>query len=138
MSDLYLKPTNDGAEIAVVSGKLRTTSALEVAVFLSLFTEQSWADMSQSRRERYISRIPRIMRENNVTNQTRIAVRIAALEALQWMLDDGIADEVDAEAVIRSASRIDLTVTITQPDGTAEFAYAVNWQAQTVELTEAE
>lgn len=137
MSDLYLRPTDNGAEIIVVNRDARTTNALEVAVFLSLFAEQTCADMSLSSRERYISRIPSIMGSRTVTNQTRVAVINAAKDALAWMTDDGIATDVEIDATIASARRIDLSVIITQPEGGQALTYALNWDAQAVELLEA-
>ena len=138
MSDMHLTPTADGAEITLDNGKLRTTSALEVAAYLALFTPQSWQDMSRESANRYTSRIPAIMRGRTVSNQTRNALIQAALDALAWMTRDGIADEIEVDAVIVSARRIDLTVTISRPDGGAEFVYALNWDAQEAELREAQ
>jgi phage gp46-like protein len=137
MSDIYLNPTADGADIAIDNGKLRTTSALEVAVYLALFTPETWQDMPRDSANRYTSRIPEIMRGQTVSNRTRIALMQAAVEALAWMIRDGIADEVVADAAVVSSRRIDLTVTITRPDGGDEFAYALNWDAQNAELLEA-
>lgn len=136
MSDIYLTPTADGAEIEIVNGKLRTTSALEVAVYLSLFTQQSWQDMTNETGDRYGTRIP-LLYSRTINNQTRNALIQAALEALAWMTAAGVADEVQADAVIASARRIDLTVTITKPQGVEDFVYAVNWDAQEAELLEA-
>lgn len=137
MSDLYLSYTDDGVDIVLVNRDARTTSALEVAVFLSLFTEQSWSDMTASGRERYISRIPSIMRTSTVTNQTRVAIINAAKDALAWMIDDGIATDLEIDATIASARRIDLSVVIIQPKGEQSLTYGVNWDAQAAELLEA-
>jgi phage gp46-like protein len=137
MSDMYLTPTADGPEVEIDNGKLRVTSALEVAVYLSLFTPQSWGDMAQNTANRYTSRIPEIMRGRTVSNQTRVALIQAAIDALAWMTRDGVADEVQADAVIESARRIDLTVTISRPEGDTDFVYAVNWDAQEALLKEA-
>jgi phage gp46-like protein len=136
MSDIYLTATNDGAEITLDNGKLRTTSALEVAVYLSLFTPQSWGDMTRESGERYTTRIPELFRRT-VSNQTRVAIMMAATDALAWMVRDGVADEITADAVIESARRIDLTVTISRPEGDVDFVYAVNWDAQEALLKEA-
>lgn len=137
MSDLYIQPGNDGGEIIVVGTDAKTTTAIEVAVWLSLFAEQSWSDMSRETGERYTSRLPEIMRGRTVSNQTRLAVIEAARDALQWMITDNVASAIDVDATIASASRIDLSIQISRPDGDADFAYAVNWDGQGAELLEA-
>lgn len=136
MSDLYIQPGNDGGDIIIVGKDAQTTTAIEVAVWLSLFTDQSWADMSREIGRRYTSRLPEIIRTRTVSNQTRLAMMTAAENALAWMVDEGVASNVTADATISSANRIDLTVTIEKPENTATFAYAVNWDGQ-IELLEA-
>jgi phage gp46-like protein len=71
-----------------------------------------------------------------VSNQTRVALIQAATDALEWMIREGVADEVQVDAVVVSGNRIDLTVRISRPVGGAEFVYAVNWDAQVAELKE--
>jgi phage gp46-like protein len=137
MSDLLLMPTNDGAEIVLDNGTLQTTATLQVAVYLSLFTPQSWGDMTRDTGRRYTSRVPEVM-QRTVSNRTRLALIQAALDALGWMTRDGIADEVQADATVVSANRIDLTIRIFRPSGDADFVYAVNWDAQFAELKEME
>lgn len=137
MSDLYLNPTTDGAELIISNGKVKTTSAIETAVFLSLFTPQSWGDMTRPSSERYKSRILQIMRET-VSNRTRLALIQAAKDALAWIVNDGIAESIEVDATIQSASRIDLSIIITAPDRDETLTYAVNWDAQAAELVEAE
>lgn len=44
--------------------------------------------------------------------------RAYAIEALRWMLDDGIARSVDAQATLSDGGRLDLEVSITLTDGT--------------------
>ena len=120
MSDLLLQHTAEGGDIEFKSnGDLRTTSGLYTAVYLSLFTGPWWGDAYSDRAERYTSRIPELM-QRPLTNQTRLSVIEAAKSALAWMVDEGIADSVDARAFIRSAGRLDLAVTIHEPDGNAE------------------
>jgi phage gp46-like protein len=137
MSDLFLNPTLDGAELVISTGKVKTTSAIETAVFLSLFTPQTWGDMARPSGERYKSRVPQVM-SNTVSNRTRLSLIQAAKDALAWMLSSGVAATVDVDATIQNASRIDLSIIITAPDGDESFTYAVNWDAQTAELLEAE
>ena len=135
MSDLYVIPTNDGADLTYRGEDARLTSGIEVAVYLSLFMPQSYADMLDAT-PRYTSRIPAIVATSTVTNETRRAIEAEALRALKWLTDDGVAGSVEASAVISSSRQIDLTVKITQPSGDQEIRYAVNWDSQKALLAE--
>lgn len=135
MSDLYILPGNDGADIVFRGQDARLTSGIEVAVFLSLFNPQSYADMLDET-PRYTSRIPEIVAQSTVSNETRRAIESETVRALKWLLDTGVAGSVEASAVISSARQIDLNVKITQPTGTQEITYAVNWDAQRASLKE--
>jgi phage gp46-like protein len=60
------------------------------------------------------------------TEPVRLGIEEAARNALQWMLDDGAADEVLVSAVRSEMGRIDLYVVI-QRDGQRVFAGTYGW-----------
>jgi phage gp46-like protein len=60
------------------------------------------------------------------TDAVRLAIEDAGRAALQWMLDDGAADEVIVSAVRSEIGRIDLSVAI-QRDGNRVFAGTYGW-----------
>jgi phage gp46-like protein len=60
------------------------------------------------------------------TDEVRLGIEEAAQLALQWMLDDGAADEVTVSAVRSEMGRIDLSVII-QRDGSRVFAGTYGW-----------
>ena len=52
----------------------------------------------------------------------------AAKKALKWMVDDGVAKEIDAEAAVDGVM-LDLRVVVVKPDSTnEEFRWQINWE----------
>lgn len=133
MSDLLLTDTPDGADVTLRNGQPATTNGLTSAAYLSLFTPRGWQDMTRQAGERYGSRIPRIKSSRSVSNQTRLALISAGEDALAWMVSDASA-EIEVDATIESARRIDLSVTITGPQDTESATYGVNWAATSEEV----
>lgn len=64
-----------------------------------------------------------------LTAATAESVKVLVIEALHWMIDDGVAKSVSCEAVVGDES-LDLTVVIEKPDGVSEdYRYELNWIA---------
>lgn len=51
-------------------------------------------------------------------------------DALQWMVDDNMIDDVEAVAARESLNQINFSVKITRPDDDVRFKFFVNWQYQ--------
>jgi phage gp46-like protein len=134
VADLYLMPTDDGGQIEIVNGKPTMTDGLMVAVYLSLFTPAWWGNAASVPAEQYTGNLSEVL-DGPLTLQTRLDVIAAAKMALQWMLNEGIASRVTIDAEIRTSTRLDLLVVITEPGGqSASQRYAMNWAAQEVEI----
>lgn len=133
--DLYLKPTNDGGNIELLqNGDPQTTGGLYTAVYLSLFTNPFWGNAVAGRLGRYQSELSEAI-TGSLSNQTRLNVIEASKQALAWMIESGIAQSIEVTAEIATLSRLNLLVVITKPSGEAvQTAYALNWDAQEVEL----
>lgn len=133
MSDLYLYPQN-GIDTDIElkpNGDPKLTGGLDTAVYLSLFTPPWWGNSISSQAERYTSTIPELYGQP-LTNQTRLSVIAAARDSLQWLLDEGIAGEIEIEAEIPKAGNLYVSVTIHETGREAEttLAYGVNWDEQ--------
>ncbi len=137
MSDIYLK-TQGIADMVIINGVPQLTDGLDNAVYLSLFMPDYWGNDISDDDQKYDSEIPRIMAEQTLTNQTRLDIIEAAKNALAWMLDIGIASAIDARAEIPEIGRVNLAVTITEPeqDDPSTFAYSLNWDAQEIIIQE--
>ena len=62
-----------------------------------------------------------------LTDETAENVKALVIEALRWMIDDGVAKAVSCEPVVGEDS-LDLIVVIEKPDGVSEdYRYELNW-----------
>ena len=138
MSDIYLKTTNGIADMVIVNGLPQLTDGLDNSVYLSLFMPAWWGNDISDDDQKYESEIPVIMAEQSLTNQARLDIIEAAKKALDWMVEKGIATSRDARAEIPEVGRLNLAVTITEPeqDDPSVFAYSLNWDAQEIIIQE--
>lgn len=114
-------------------GEPEMTSGLTPAVILSLLMEDNWQNAVAERYGASRSRVPEVMRMT-LRAQTRIEMISAVTEALAWMRDAGIVDEIEVRSEIASPHRLDVGIRLVRPAETLDFRYAINWDAQEVEL----
>ncbi|MDC7218650.1 MAG: hypothetical protein PQJ59_01845 [Spirochaetales bacterium] len=140
MKDLQLVYSDGAPDIEVVNGMPKMSGGLSNAVYLSLFVSEWWGNSESETEEKFISEIPEILVSNPLTNQTRLNIIEAAQESLSWMIDLGIAAEIEITASIPSKGTLNLAVEITEPeqDESTNFTYALNWDAQEVFMKEEE
>ncbi len=127
--DIMIYPTADGGDINIVAGQPDMDAGLWTAVYISLFSGKWWGNAIADKPEQFSDSIESLM--ENDSNQNRLDVQEAARTALRWMIDEGIATAVDAEATIPQLGYLGLTVTITEPaaDPTV-LKYKINWAGQ--------
>jgi phage gp46-like protein len=142
MGDIALRWSDErmAADVEVASNDLAVDSGLESSVWISLFTDRRdadargwWAD-ALTTGEPTGSRLWLLARSKDTPDVLRLAETYAR-EALAWMVLDGVAAEVRANAsklsVSESRYMLLLAVAIQRPDGTTtSFRYAYNWEAQ--------
>lgn len=116
------------ADLAVVNGDLMTDDGLETAVAISLFTDARAAnddvlpDGTADKRgcwmfaylEPFGSKLWLLGRAKQLP-ETLLLAEHYAREALQWLIDDGVAREVIAEASYPRANVLALLITIRRP-----------------------
>lgn len=118
----------------VVAGAEEPAAALRTAVLISLFTDRRaavddtlpdntgdrrgwWGDFAPAVEGDQIgSRLWLLARGKRTAETIRLA-RDYALEALQWLVLDGVAATLDVQAEGRGESGIAIAVFITRPDG---------------------
>jgi phage gp46-like protein len=149
MADLKL--TNEAGQIADLSlllGDFATDSGLENAVMLSLFLDARaddddilpddetdrrgwWGDQfSEFADDSTGSKLWLLAREKRTLNILPLFESFAE-EALQWMVDDGVAETVEVSAALGEIDRhaVTLSIAITRPDGSvARFSHDLNWE----------
>lgn len=150
MSDLALQwnASQLAADVAVVANDLVRDDGLETAVLLSLFLDRRAEDGDElpdgetDRRgwwgdalpvvdgDRIGSRLWMLARAKP-TRATLDRAQEYASEALQWLLDDQVAEAVDVAAEYTPEGWLALLVEVRRPDGTdpAAFRFDGAWRA---------
>lgn len=137
-------------DLALLGGSLVGDEGLETAVIVSLFTDRRadpgdllpdnttdrrghWADAyAETDGDKIGSKLWLLSREKHLPAVARRAETYAA-EALQWLLDDGVAATVKVTAEWLAADLLALGVEITRPDGTPlTLKFANLWEAMNV------
>lgn len=151
MIDLIYSATEQTVDLSRPDGgNIATSELLNTAVFISLFTRRRadddddlpdsgghregwWADAYPSNESDLIGSRLWLLRRSKATTATLNQARAYAEEALQWMVDDGIASSVVADVEAQDDSRLAFRVSITRPTVPASKWNGV-WQAHLEEL----
>lgn len=123
---------------AADDGGIEEGHELETAVLISLFTDRRvtaeelpaggdamdrggwWGDAYAEEEGDEIGSRLWLIEQGIDLPDTPVRARAYAIEALEWMVEDGLALAVDATAVRNGAGRIDLVPVITLTDGTVK------------------
>lgn len=143
MTDIALiwNNANLQADLAVANGDFVTDSGLQTAITISLLTDRTalpgdvlpdnfgprgwWGDAYLPRP---IGSRLWLLRRSVLTQNTLVTAQDYAMEALQWLLDDGVAGAVSVAATQIGLNALQLAITITQ-NGSAQ-TYNVVWRGQ--------
>jgi phage gp46-like protein len=144
MTDLALFWDNQTghADLRVAGADLVVSDDLETAILISLFTDRRapadvelpagedrrgwWGDSYPDREGDELGSLLWLLDREKETQEVLERTRIYAREALRWLIEDGVATEVDVQASIPAPGTRLLQVTITQPNGqqsTLRFPY---------------
>lgn len=148
MSDVGIFIIDGCFQLNFENGDYARDETLETAVIISLFSDQRateteaseygdvnkrgwWADMFPSVEGDEIGSKIWLLGRSKVSNENLVAHETYAKNALNWMLDDGVAKEISAVATYDENLRMQLEITITRPDGN-EDKFGVVWDEQQV------
>lgn len=130
-----LIPTANGTTIEIRGGQPVMDAGIENAALISLLTEPGWFGNEFLDAEYRVgdSTFSQVC-EGAITRSTFITAEKEAIRALGWMVDDGIASEIQATITNPNGITIDSEVTIVRPDATTEeialLKYGPNWTRQ--------
>ena len=136
MSDIALAWSNAilRADIAVAKGDIALDQGLRTAVIVSLFTDRPALPgdkIPYGAKPRqwwgyaflgfvFGSRLW-LLKRTVITPAVRVLMQDYAREALQWMIDDGVAGSIDVVATQTGVNAVNLSITINQQGGSAKF-----------------
>lgn len=131
--DIRLFPTPDGARLLFADGQPEMDGTLENAIYLSLFTSDNWINSISTRFQQTRSTVQSTMNRSKLTNQGRLNLMASARSALSWLTESGIASAVDVDARITGVGKMELILTIEQPQAPRQILrYQLNWAQQKI------
>lgn len=134
-------------DISVNVDDLATDEGLRTAVIISLFTDRrvetdELSPEDKSRRgwfgDLYADPVGDLigsrlwlLKRAKASDETRNLAEDYAQEALQWLIDDGVADSIDVSAAFDKNKALALTCIITKPNGDAlPFQFESFWEIE--------
>ncbi|SMF94358.1 Mu-like prophage protein gp46 [Methylomagnum ishizawai] len=134
MSDIAIRPDGTGFDFGLLEGDLEMDATLETAIWISLFTDRRLPDDQalppgvDDRRGCWMDAYPEVpgdamgsllwlLAYEKWSEPARQKAEAWAREALQWLLDDGVAEAVDVVATLPRPLMLGLAVAITDPAG---------------------
>lgn len=126
----------------VTGGALQSGDDLATAVYISAFTDRLanaddtlpdnsgdrrgwWGDLGQ---DKLIGSRLWLLARSKLTNSVANKAKMYLVEAMQWMIDDGVAASIDVTATIQRSSSLYTTLQINRTDGTTRsFAFRWAW-----------
>ena len=143
MSDIKIIWRDYSGSVAVENGDLLHDESLYTAVVISLFTDRlannddilpgdktdrrGWWGDSFSDNDNIGSRLWLLRREKQLKTVLERA-REYAQEALQWLVDDGVAKRVLVRSSNTKTSILLLDIQIDRPDKTEKFQFNALWE----------
>lgn len=142
--DVLFTDTTDGGQISIVNGLVMPDRSFSTALYLSLFggnandggrvdNNQTWwgnrfSGISET--EKMVSKFQAIIKGLPMTSKNIKAAEAAAKEDLQWMIDEGIADEIYSEIKATNGLKIELTILVKKSgDLIAKGNWTDQWEA---------
>jgi len=149
MGDLALNIVNGCIDLALTSdgSQLVRDDGLETAVLISLFTDRYLAeselpDGADSQRgwwgdeflpitgDKIGSKIWAFSRAK-INGETASALQVRAKQALNWMIQDGVASKIDVSTQVL-ATTINIIIKISRPANGSENLYSLYWDGQSL------
>lgn len=150
MSDIGLFVINNCFDLVIENSDLKIDNGLETAVAISLLTDGRvkkedlphlekdqkgwWGDMYPDIDLDKIGSRLWLIDRSKVTDETLRRSEELCEEALQWMIEDGLADEIIVESEYNENKHLIINIQITRPDEEDE-RYSVLWDEQILRRT---
>lgn len=147
MSDIGLFIQNNCFDLQIEESDLKADNGLETAVAISLFTdgrvsEEDLPDLEKRKRGWWGDMFPDIdldkigsrlwtINRSKVTVETLRRSEELCKEALQWMIEDALADAIIIESEYNDNKQLIINIEITRPDEEDE-RYSVLWDNQEI------
>lgn len=137
---------DENFDLVVENDDIAIEDGLQTAVIISMFSDRRaeledlsrpetnqrgyWADRLEDTVDRWGSLLWLFAR-SKVIQESANAAKEYVENSLEWMIEDGIAQQVNVETELVSSERIDISIEIVRPVGeNVSFRYSQTWQAE--------
>lgn len=143
MSDMYqgdpkLTLDENGADLTFKGGQPVMDQGLENAVLISLFSRKGWtgnvlvSDPNQKVGSDFEEKV-----NQSITISVLNDIRQAGIRALQWMIDSGLASNIEIEVTNPTAKNLRVVILIQPPGQDIKVLlltkHGLNWLAQSLD-----
>lgn len=128
MIDILFIEQGDGGEILFYGGDIATDKGLFTAVYVSLFTGNTFFNQLLSVPERYDTEFIESLQQPITLNALR-NIETKAVANLAWLINDGGVATIDVEASSAMVNTIEIEITLTEPDGSLN-RYIFSWDSE--------
>jgi len=124
--DVLLQDKGDGGEVVLIGGDLQGDGSLYNSVYLSLFQGECFSNIFEEHEtdnefEELLS-LP-------ITMSNLKKVENKANKCLKWMIENGVANEIECYAHGNDDDVIEIEITVTEPSGN-KYSFALVWENQ--------
>ena len=133
-------------DIKIQNGILELDNGLQTAIYISLFTDRRIGeddeipDRSNDRRgywgdaleEEPLGSFLWTLDREKITNSVLNKIDTFIREALNWLIEDGIASEINTivERDSKNIEQVNIEIQVVKPDEKSEsYRYSLNWEA---------
>jgi phage gp46-like protein len=122
--NLLLQDNGDGGELVLEAGDLKSDETLLTALYISLFSGDCFYNIYEEHESdgEFEEALSQPITVNNLK-----ATENAAKKATKWMIDEGLADSIEASARGNLEEKQNIDITITEPSGISK-TFGIIWQ----------
>lgn len=138
--------TDDAIDMLIVDNDLATDEGLQTAIIMSLFSDARidadevedgikdrrgwWGDEFPDTEGDAIGSKLWLLDRSKIIQETLNRAEQFATDALQWMIDDGVADSITAQAVFDVNQSMVLTILVYQPGQKEPYKFTKKWNTE--------
>jgi len=117
----------NGGDLIYENGQPKMDTALYNAINISLYSKDFWGNaVFEEQSQKIGSDYEKLTKELPITVENLRRMEDSAISACDWMIEESIADTVEADVRNPRVDRIEPTITITEPNGNVS-PYSINW-----------
>lgn len=129
--DFKLYEFGDGGEININGGDVESENTLSNAIYLSLFSGDNWYNIYEEVETK--DSIEETLNTLLVSSNNLKKLETFINESLNWLLEDGIVDDIETKATPRYDGHINISIITTEPDNINK-KYMIIWKEQHLRL----